>query len=170
MRKILRTLLLIAAYGTLAHGASLTRSSPRHAYDKVGLGLGFSGVPGISGYADISRDNFVQAGLGFANHGSYGVTGDYAFAYPRVFRGAPTVTPFWGLGVLVLHDGRDYWSRYFAATEGENTYAGARIPLGFNFVIPRTPVQLEAELAPSLIMVPIAMGYLQGGVSLRILF
>ena len=136
----------------------------------MGVGLAFSGVTGLSVYADTNRDKFLQLGIGFAPSGTYEATGDYAFGYRNAISTLPNVTPYWGLGAVVLHNRSDYWSRNAPDDLETKTYLGARIPLGTNFEIPRTPVQLTAELAPSLLVTPSTQVYVQGRVGVRVLF
>ena len=168
MRKIISAVLIV--FGGSAYGVDLVKSAAVDSGNKVGVGVSFSGVTGLSIYADTSRNHFVQAAIGFAPYGSYEATSDYAFAYRNAISTLPSVTPYWGLGAVLLHDQSDYWSRYARNEIQSTTYVGARIPLGLNFVIPKTPVQLAAELAPSLLLTPATYSYLQGGVSARVLF
>jgi hypothetical protein len=168
MYKIILMFLLISAGS--ASGARFDNSGAYDAGDKAGVGIAFFGVTGLSVYADISDRNFLQAAIGFSSGGSYAVTGDYAFGYPNALSSLPSITPYWGIGAILLHDQSDYWARYGRNDQLSADYFGARIPLGLNWVIPNTPVQLAAEIAPSLLFSPSSYGYLQGGLSARILF
>lgn len=168
LRGVMGSILILAA--SSASGVDLVRSATPDSQNKVGVGVNFSGFTGISVYADTSRSNFVQAAIGFAPYGNYAATGDYAFAYRNAIATLPSVTPFWGLGAILLHDQNDYWPRRSPIENSATTYVGGRIPLGVNFVIPKTPVQLAAELAPSLLLTPATYSFLQGGLSARVLF
>lgn len=161
-------LTLIFANG-LAH-AKVEKLS-REGGNKFGIGIGFSETTGISLYADTSSRNFVQGSLGFARYGTYIATADYAFPYRNVISAIPRLTPFWGLGAVLLHDENRFWTKYPGGELDDKTsFVGARIPLGLEYVIPGTPVQLAGELAPSFLLIPEKFGYLQGGMSARVLF
>jgi hypothetical protein len=134
------------------------------------VGIAFFGVTGLSVYADVTQRNFLQAAIGFSRGGSYALTADYAFAYNDAISSLPSITPYWGVGGILLHDQSDYWADYAPKDNRTSEYFGARIPFGLNWVIPSTPVQLAAEIAPSLLFSPSSYGYLQGGFSARILF
>ena len=157
-------------FGVSAYGAEMTKSAAADTGNRVGVGVAFSGGPGVSVYADAGYQNFVQGAIGFAPLGSYAVTGDYAFGYRNAVSNLPSLTPYWGLGAVMLHDQSNQWPRYAREENTSTTYVGARMPLGLNFVIPKTPVQLGAELAPTLLLTPRTYSYLQGGVSARVLF
>ena len=167
MRHVLFPLL---ACSSLAYGANLDITSAPETGRKVGVGVGYSGAAGPSLYAETSRTNFVQAGLSYATSAAYAVTADYAFGYHNAISSNPSMTPFWGIGAVYLHDQDNYWTHYTPKQNDYTSYIGARIPLGINVILPRTPVQLAAELAPSLVLTPASYGYLQGGVSARVLF
>jgi hypothetical protein len=135
-----------------------------------GVGIGLIGVPALSVFAKTAETRHLQGGLTFGDDADFAATADYCFDYPRVLSGAPTVTPYWGGGAIMVHDVND---RYFAYDDDEfnsDTFVGGRIPLGLNFVIPRTPVQLGAEVAPTLLLTPISYSYLQGDLHVRVLF
>ncbi|MCX6123334.1 MAG: hypothetical protein NTV34_01075 [Proteobacteria bacterium] len=163
-------LVFLIMFGVSAYGAEMTKSAAPDTGNKIGVGVGFSGAPGVSVYVDTGYKNFLQGGVGFAPLGSYAATGDYAFGYRNAVSSLPSLTHYWGLGAVVLHDQTNQWPRYAREEDTSTTYVGARIPLGLNFVIPKTPVQLGAELAPSLLLTPATYSYLQGGLSARVLF
>jgi len=154
----------------MASGVELVKSGERDNESKVGVGVAFTGLTGLSLYADTSYDNFAQSTVAFGRYGTYAITGDYAFAYRAAISSIPSITPFWALGIVLLHDQNNYWPGYASVDTASSTYVGARLPLGLNFVIPKTPIQLAAELAPSLLLTPSTYGYVQGSASLRVLF
>lgn len=163
-------IMLLMSPAISAFAANLDGAGAPNSGGKVGVGIAFFGVPGLSVYADVTQRNFLQAAIGFSRSGSYAVTADYAFAYYNAISSLPSITPYWGVGGLLLHDQSDYWSDYARDSSGVSEYFGARIPLGLNWVIPNTPVQLAFEVAPSILMSPSSYGFLQGGFSARILF
>ena len=168
MRRMIPLCLII--FGGSSYGFDFERSAAFDSGPNVGIGFAFSGLTGLSVYADTNRNNFVQGAIGFDSRGSYEATGDYAFSYRNEILATPNVTPYWGLGGVILHDQSDYWSRFAREGHDSTTYFGARLSLGLNFVIPRTPVQLGAEIAPSLLLTPATYSYLQGRLSARVLF
>ncbi|MEI8027352.1 MAG: hypothetical protein WCI18_13470 [Pseudomonadota bacterium] len=168
MRRILPIFLFFL--GGSSYGVDMEKSAAMDSGNNVGVGVAFSGLTGISMYAETDRSNFIQGAIGFEPYGSYEATGDYAFTHRNAFSANPNVTPYWGIGGIVLHDRNDYWTRYQREGYDSTTYFGARIALGVNFVIPRTPVQLGAEVAPSLLLTPATYSYLQGRLSARVLF
>ena len=168
MRKIIATILLTLC--SPAYAIDLVKSAEPRSGNHFGVGVTVSEATGLSVYAETNRDNFVQLGFGFAPYGSYAVTGDYALGYRNAFSDLPSLTPYWGVGAVLLHDQRDHWSRFSRDERASTNYVGARLPLGVNFVIPKTPVQVAAELAPTLLVTPVTYGYVQGGLSARVLF
>ncbi len=170
MKSTLAALILtLASSQAFAVGMSV---SPQHdSGDQAGIGIGFAGVPGLSVYDELGRDHFLQGAFGFGSHGSFEVTGDYAFDYRNAIKGAPILTPFWGLGAVALHEEDDrIVDDDGIASDNRRTYVGARIPLGMNLVIPKSPVQIAAEIAPSLLLTPATYSYIEGGLSVRVLF
>jgi hypothetical protein len=163
-------LAIAMAVTSSAFGSGFTGESYSADVNKVGLGLTFSGVTGVSLYAGLNQRNFLQAAVGYSSDGSYAITGDFAFGHHNAFSDAPSVTPYWGLGVVWLHDQGDYWSRFSRKNDPSNDYYGARFPLGLNFLVPQSPVQIAAEIAPSLLLTPGTYGFLQGSLSVRLLF
>ena len=168
MKKILASTLILCSSSALS--ADFVKSAAPDSGNKVGVGVSYIGSTGVSVYADTNRDNFLQAAVSFAPDSSYNGTLDYAYGYRNAFTSVPSLTPFWGIGAVVLYDRNDYWARYTGEEKDSTTYAGARLPLGLNYVIPKTPVQIAAELAPSLLLTPKTYSYVQGGVSARVLF
>lgn len=168
MRRVNSIFVLLVAGSS--YGVDLQKTAKSDLGNQVGVGLAFSGLTGLSVYADTSTSKFLQAELGFAPSGAYQATGDYAFGYRNAVSTLPSVTPYWGLGAVLLHNRSEYWAQFAPKDMESRTYVGARIPMGANFEIPRTPVQLSAEIAPSLLVIPETHIYVQGRVSVRVLF
>lgn len=89
------------ASGALA--VSITNTSHDSSND-FGVGVDFSGPVGLSLYHNVNAGNFVQGAVAYANGGNYAFTADDTFASHGVFSGAPTLTPFWGIGGIVLQE------------------------------------------------------------------
>lgn len=135
-----------------------------------GVGIGLIGVPALSVFAKTEPARHVQGGLTFGRDRDFAATADYCFDYPNALNGAPTVTPYWGGGAALFHDENDLYNAYDDDEFDGDTFVGGRIPLGLNFVIPKTPVQLGAEVAPTLLLTPLTYSYLQGDLHVRVLF
>ena len=163
-------LFLLASVSVSANAVTMTTASTPTSSHKVGVGFSFSGPMGISLYSDVSDSNFIQGTVSIAPTNYLEATGDYAFANNRFFGSIPTLTPFWGLGLLMVQGSSRYWLDSETSLRTSQTHGGVRIPFGMNFVIPQTPVQLSAEIAPSIIIAPINYSYMQGGLNLRVLF
>jgi hypothetical protein len=135
---------------------------------RLGLGITFSGPTGLSIFYDYDDNNFSQASVAFSRDNAFVLTGDYAWAYPMT-EGA--VTPYWGIGALVGRGAARHALRRVDRTgEGDQWGAGLRIPLGVNFIIPQTPLQIGGELVPTLAMGDATEAYMTGGLHIRILF
>lgn len=161
----------LLTYGSLAFGLDTTRFATSSSGNSFGIGVGFSGATGLSMYMETNRANFVQATVGVAPYDSFAISGDYAFGYHNAISSEPSITPFWGIGAVLYHDGRDYWDRFSPDEDRTETdYVGARVPLGINFVMPKAPIQVAVELAPTMILTPDTYSYLQVGASVRYLF
>lgn len=161
-------LIALVATPALCDSIGMTKGSQPTTAGKVGVGVAFEGAAGLSLYADTGADRFAQGAFAWSPHGAYAVTGDYAFGYPGLF-GARSLTPFWGIGAIALKSGDGVWGPS-AIDDSERINVGARIPLGLNFVIPSTPVQIGAELVPTLLVAPASYSYVQGGAYARVLF
>lgn len=138
---------------------------------QFGIGVEFFGPAGLSLYNKLDSNHFLQAALAFNSDGDFTVTGDYVFANQGDLFHNPHLTPYWGVGALLLHEDDErliYHHRHLH--DGTRTYLGGRIPLGLNFVIPSTPVQIGAETVPSLLLIPSTDVFLSAAVHVRVLF
>ncbi len=164
----------LSAAGATAFAApstmTTTGTSSAFGDGDFGVGIGLIGVPALSVFAKTEATRHLQGGLTFGRDSDFAATGDYCFDYPNALNGAPTVTPYWGGGVALFHDENDLYNAYDDDEFDGDTFVGGRIPLGLNFVIPKTPVQLGAEVAPTLLLTPITYSYLQGDLHVRVLF
>ncbi len=137
---------------------------------ELGVGIAFSGIVGLSLYSKLNDTNFAQGAFAWGRSGDFAATADYAFAYPSIFSAAQMLTPFWGFGLVILHDESDYWVSDHDTRDHSETLVGGRIPLGLNFVFPKTPIQVGAAVVPTLLFTPISYGYFEGEITIRILF
>jgi hypothetical protein len=166
-----KTLAVLIAFSGYATGAQANYAEQPHSTSgKYGVGLAFTGLTGISLYSETTPRNFFQAAVGFEERGSYALSADYAFGYRGEIFSWPSVNPYWGLGLTYLQDRRDYWARFSEVDRSSQQYFGARVPLGLNWVIPETPIQLVIEGAPTILFRPAVFVYLQGSFAVRVLF
>lgn len=138
---------------------------------QFGVGIEFFGPAGLSVYNKLDANHFAQGALAFNTAGDFTVTADYAFANQGDLFHNPHITPYWGVGAVLLHEDEDaviYHHRHMY--DGTRTYIGGRIPFGLNFIIPETPVQIGAELVPSLLLLPGTDVFLSAAVHIRVLF
>jgi len=162
--------LMISLSGGITFAETMTKTSPSSGGNQFGVGVVLGDGAGLSLYGDTDIDHFVQAGMVWGPLDTYSLTADYAFAYRHAISSMPIVTPYWGLGLAVVRPGVDSWYTRYDEREQYRTDFGLRLPLGLNIVIPRTPVQLGVELAPTLLVAPATYSYLQGDLHARLLF
>lgn len=165
---LLRGAVTLLALGISTMASAQTLEKRADSGRKVGVGIAFIGPMGLSLYGDVDSDNFVQGAVAFGEDADFAATADYAFAYRHAIEAAPSITPYWGVGAIGIQDDRD--NSRFDVDERDETYVGGRIPLGANWVIPSTPIQLGAEIAPTLLVAPATYAYVQGGMNIRVLF
>ena len=104
MKKIIYVFLILTS--GFAYGSNSENSDASERGRRIGIGVSFSRLNGVSLYADTSYKDFVQAVIGFTNDNSYAATADYAFGHHYAFSSVSSVTPYWGLGAVLLHDQR----------------------------------------------------------------
>lgn len=166
MRNVLFVLMTFLPTLASAKAASAAPSSE----GQFGIGIEFFGPAGLSIYNKLDSNHFLQGALAFNSGGDFTVTGDYAFANQGDLFHNPHITPYWGVGALILHEDDTLIYRHRRLYEGTRTYLGGRIPFGLNFVIPKTPVQIGAEIVPSLLLIPATDVFLSAAVHVRVLF
>lgn len=139
---------------------------------QFGVGIEFFGPAGISVYDKIDTNRFLQGALAFDRWGDFVITGDYAFAQHGEIFHNPNVTPYWGVGGLLIHETNDYliYHHRQILDDGSRTYIGGRIPLGINFLIPDTPIQLGAEIVPGILLLPGTDVFLTAALHIRVMF
>jgi hypothetical protein len=121
------------------------------------FGFGFIlGEPtGLSWKYKISRANALDGAIGFSPGDRFRIHVDYLwFAYP--FHD-PAFSLHYGIGAAIGF-GNTWWvdrghgNGYWAGTR--ELGFGLRVPVGINYGIPRSPVELFFELAPIFIFSP----------------
>lgn len=131
-----------------------------------GLGIVLGEPSGLTAKLFFSRSSAFQlhVGYGFGPHG-YGrlvVTGDYLFhfmgALPPIRR-AGRLVPYVGIGGrLGIRD-----------NEHGNALLGVRVPLGMSFFL-NAPLEIFAEVAIGIGIIPETVGIVDGGLGARFYF
>ncbi len=145
-----------------------TVSSPPPTAWNYGAGLSIGSNSGLSLLAYLNTERFVHALVSFGRGSHFTLIADYAYAFPRVFADLPSMTPYYGYGVVL-----EKFPSYFGgggSTRKDSLYVGGRVPLGVQFMIAQTPLQIAVEIAPGLFVVPATYAYIDGSLSLRVLF
>lgn len=130
---------------------------------KFGAGVKLDYDLGLSASVKTSANDFLQFGF-TPSEGAYKGTADYIFTYP--YRSG--FHPYWGLGVLAVDN--DDNAFYNDIQDDDNDVLGARVPLGFLYEIRQVPVELSAELAPTLMTSRENDLYLEGSINARVIF
>ncbi|MGA9120549.1 MAG: DUF3996 domain-containing protein [Bacteroidota bacterium] len=137
------------------------------AQGRFGFGVVLGEPTGLSGMYRIDRSNAVDGVLGFAPEDRFRIHMDYLWI--RHPFGNPSFSLHYGVGGVIgfgrtmYLDARD---GYFVRTR--ELGFGARVPLGVDFEIPRSPCELYFEIAPLLILGPDAGVGLDFGFGFRI--
>jgi hypothetical protein len=140
------------------------------AYDKVGVGIGLGGSSGVSLYAREDASRFVQGLVALDTYsGSFALTGDYAFSFPNALHEVPLITPYYGFGAVAAYIEGWYLGRRKLYADG-SAAIGGRIPLGIQLEIPKTPLQISLEVAPSILIVPFTTAFFDGLLAVRVVF
>jgi len=156
----------LSALATPAVADTLTRTAPAEER-RYGVGVAFEGRAGVSLYGDVDPTHFLQAAFALGEENAFLATADFAFGYPHT--AVSGLMPYWGVGLIGVHDPSHNWT-HGAHSANTSTNGGLRIPLGLNFLIPRTPVQLSGEIVPTAVVAPARYTYIQGGLNARVLF
>ena len=131
----------------------------------IGQGIAFSGF--ISPRADYL---YAQAHVFIDFEGDYVVNVDGVYPLTKLLGASRFWDIYAGLG-FVVGDSQSFgweWSED-RDTDGD-LYFGARVPIGALFYIPRTPLQVGAEIAPSYLVTPVRLGFLSGALIGRVVF
>ena len=145
----------------------LLLNSPAAAQRRFGYGLVFGEPTGLSWKYTLERANAIDGVVGFSPENRFRIHADYLWI-SRPFNdgsfslhyGAGAVLGFGRTRYLVSDDG------YFIRSR-ELGFA-ARIPIGIDYAIPRSPCEVYFELAPMLIFAPDVGAGIDAGVGLRI--
>ena len=139
---------------------------------KFGLGLTLGTLDGISGFYRLSPTKFVQGLFGIGGKGNFYGSGDFCITLRSLSPQVPHFIPFYGIGFILAsyHNGWDRLIPERYVDRKDKVFAGLRLPLGVQFYIPDTPLQVGAELGPAILFAGDTYVYLQSAVNLRFAF
>jgi hypothetical protein len=142
---------------TSRHPASHNESSYKH---DLGLGVIFGEPTGFNAKVWTASDRALDFGLAFSLNSYVLLYGDYLFHFPGAFKTRSTfvndLNPYVGIGLVSLF-------RSSAAL-------GIRVPVGIEWIIPRSPFSIFAEIVPGMQVIPSTSGLVQGGFGGRVYF
>lgn len=120
----------------------------------------------------ISERRALDFGFGYHWHDSFLFYGDYLFQFPGTFKTdskeVNTIVPYVGVGPAVSFHTEEKRKRV-GDREVKVALMG-RIPLGLNFVIPDSPLELFAEIVPLINIIPGLDFGVGGGIGIRVFF
>jgi hypothetical protein len=131
-----------------------------------GIGLIIGEPTGFSWKYKASSQNALDGAIGFSPADRFRAHIDYLWVARPFSDGNLTLT--YGVGGVVGFGDRDVVERRggFAYFNREVGFA-ARVPVGLNYMIPRSPVELGLEVAPLLILAPDGGLGIDGGFLVR---
>ena len=151
---------------------TMTLSSIIYAQEKFGVGFMLGEPTGLAWKYRISQANAVDGAIGFSPFDQYRIHVDYLWqSYPFHDLNASV---YYGVGGAVGFGHTSYFvytnngGRYFLG-ESDMGFA-ARVPVGLAYNVPRSPVNLFAEVAPLLILGPSSGLGMDAGVGIRFFF
>ncbi len=148
-----------------SYSASATPKTTAGAGVAVGQGIAFSGF--ISPQADYL---YAQAHVFVDFDGDYVVNVDGVYPLTKLLGASRFWDIYAGLGFVVGDSQTFGWQWDEGRDTDGDLYFGARIPVGAMFYIPRTPLQVGAEVAPSFLVSPIRLGYFSAALIGRVVF
>lgn len=126
-----------------------------------GVGVVVGEPTGISVKAWVARNSAICGAAGWSLTGEkhFNINVDYIFHNFELIKFEKGTLPFYyGFGVRVK------------TKEDEKTRVGIRIPVGVDYFIPNTPLDIFFELAPILDIIQETEMYLNGGLGIRFFF
>ncbi len=139
----------------------------------VGLGIILGEPSALNLKYDQSPNDAFDLGLAFNFDRWVLVYGDYQYKFANVIRPAPQLTPYLGLGVVIVASNKSIedtrGTRYFDSSASSKFALGVRVPIGIEWR-PDAPIGIFAEIAPGLAVIPSTVGFFQGGIGIRYYF
>lgn len=149
--------------------ALIANTTPAEAQGRFGLGLMVGDPTGFSWKYKLDSQNALDGALGFSPYDRFRFHVDYLWI-SRPFDNQDFSLTY-GVGGAAGFGRTDYvlvsrGNGYFWRTEDRGF--GIRGPVGINYMIPRSPVELTVELAPVLVLTPDGGVGIDGGVAVRV--
>ena len=145
----------------------LLSSSAATAQNRFGFGFVFGEPTGLSWKYKLDRMNAFDGVIGFSPEDRFRIHGDYLWGSHPFNDGAFSL--HYGLGAAIGFGRTTYLAAdhgYFIRTQ-ELGFA-ARVPVGIDYEIPRSPCEVYVELAPIVILTPDAGVGIDAGLGIRI--
>ncbi len=146
-------LLVLAVSSSLAQG-------------RFGFGLVFGEPTGLSWKYKLDRSNAFDGVVGFSPEDRFRIHADYLWIGHPFNDGSFSL--HYGLGAAIGFGRTSYLATrdgYFIRTQ-ELGFA-VRVPIGIDYAIPRSPLELYFELAPIIILTPDAGVGIDAGLGIR---
>ena len=141
-----------------------------------GLGVILGEPTGLTVKYDASAETAYDAGLSFDLSRWILVYGDYQHKFGNIIHGGPSAVliPYIGVGgVLVVSNRSDYETRgyrYFDSGKSASVALGVRVPFGIEWRPEDLPLDVFAEIAPGITIIPGTYVFAQGGIGARYFF
>jgi len=138
-----------------------------------GLGLVIGDPTALTAKYDANQRDAFDVGLSFNLDKWFLIYGDYQYKFAGLIRQAPQVTPYFGIGAVLvasnrsIDDTRHY--QYFTDSTSSKLALGLRVPFGIEWR-PNAPIGVFVELAPGIAIIPGTIGFFQGGIGIRYYF
>ena len=137
------------------------------AQERFGLGFIIGDPTGFS-WKYKMNGNALDGGVGFSPFDRFRVHADYLWISHPFNEQQLSLT--YGVGAAAGFGRTEYFvsrDRHVYFTRDISTGVGIRGPVGLNYMIPRSPVELTLELAPILILSPDSGLGFDGGLAVR---
>lgn len=137
-----------------------------------GLGVVLGEPVAATAEYQLTSDRAVDMGLGYSFGHALHAYGDYLFQFLGAWEGhgefISKLTPYVGIGAFF--ESHDSNHPHIRDSRAYSTTFGARIPLGADYLISGSPVQIFLELVPAFLLVPGTGFDFFGGIGLRYFF
>jgi len=141
-------------------------------WPKTGIGIGFGSISGLSIYHTNASAGFIQGLIAFHSGGDFFASGDLCTHLKELFSRVPRLDPYYGFGAMVLRY-NGHWHHFGFrefTTDDSKLMLGGRIPIGVNYSIPETPLQVNIQVAPGLLVGTGTFVTFEALTGLRVLF
>lgn len=158
----MKRLLLVSLFALLVIPTGFLQAQGR-----FGFGLVLGEPTGLSWKYRLNRENAIDGVLGFSPSDRFRIHADYLWSsHPFV---DPSFSLHYGVGAALGFASSTYFTSrdgYFVRTV--DLGFAARVPVGIDYSIPRSPVELYFELAPLVIVAPSAGIGIDAGIGVRV--